>query len=210
MYKNYIKRIMDFIFSLLLFPVFIISFIVVAPIILIIDGYPVFYNSSRRGLNGKSFMMYKYRSMKKNAPDIRNADGSTYNGENDIRVTTFGKVLRKLSIDEIPQLINILKGDMSFIGPRPNLSKKRYEDLDTIRKKRLSVRPGITGYSQAYFRNSITQEEKYKNDCIYIDNISFRLDFQILLKTIQSVILRKNIYIKSKNKESFNSNEEIE
>ena len=120
MYEKVIKRFIDFMMSIIAFPVFAILFVIVAPCIIIDDGFPIFYNAERIGRNGKLFKMYKFRSMKNNAPDIRLADGSTYNGEDDPRVTRVGKILRSTSIDEVPQIINIMKGDMSLIGPRPD------------------------------------------------------------------------------------------
>ena len=108
-------------------------------------------------------------------------------------ITRLGRFLRKYSLDEIPQLLNVLKGDMSLVGPRPTLSTVPYEQLDEARKKRVRVRPGITGYSQAYFRNSITQEEKIKYDCEYVDKVSFWFDVRILFHTVYVVIARKNI-----------------
>ena len=149
------------------------------------------------GRNGKSYLMYKFLSISVNAPDLRNQDGSTYNGDNDRRVTKIGRIIRKTSIDELPQLLNVLKGDMSIIGPRPTLATKSYDTLDKTRRKIVSVRPGITGYSQAYFRNSIEKQQKFNNDCYYVDNISFLFDLKILLKTISSVVLRKNIYVRA-------------
>mgnify|MGYP000831892889 FL=1 len=131
--------------------------------------------------------------MKVNAPDLRNADGSTFNSDHDPRVTRTGRFMRKTSIDEIPQILNVLKGDMSFIGPRPVLANKPYTEYDEIRRKRLTVRPGITGYSQAFFRNSITQDEKFQYDCYYVDHLTFRLDVKILFVTVYSVLRRKNI-----------------
>ncbi|MDO4662566.1 MAG: sugar transferase [Tissierellia bacterium] len=194
MYNKIIKRLLDFIFSLLLTPLVLLICLIFGILIYIEDKGPIFYIAKRRGLKGRVFNMYKLRSMKVNAPDIRNKDDSTFNSENDPRVTKIGKFMRKASIDEIPQLINVLKGDMSFIGPRPSLVSRNYNDLDFFRKKRLEVRPGITGYSQAYFRNSIGQDEKIKKDCIYVDKVSFMVDFKIFFKTIKSVIFRKNIY----------------
>lgn len=195
MYRKYFKRIFDLIFSLLAFPLLVIVIIVFAPLIYLSDKGPIFYNANRLGKNGKTYKMYKFRSMYMNAPDIRNSDGSTFNGDKDPRVTKIGHILRRTSIDELPQLINVLKGDMSFIGPRPNLANKSFDTFDDIRKKRVTVRPGITGYSQAYFRNSISQEQKFINDCYYVDHISLLFDIMILIKTLASVILRKNIYV---------------
>jgi len=191
-YNKYIKRFFDILFGIVLLPLVLPMILIIMLIIYLFDSGPVFYKSRRIGMNAKNFYMYKFRSMKMNSPDIRKADGSTYNSENDQRVTKIGKLLRKTSIDEIPQIFNVLKGDMSFIGPRPNLtndngyySKKELE--------RLEVRPGITGYSQAYYRNSISSTEKYINDLYYVNNLSLFLDIKILMKTIISVIMQKNI-----------------
>ena len=157
MYKHFFKRVLDILAALIGLPFFVLLFIIFAPIIYFTDRGPVFYNAPRLGKKGRIFRMYKFRSMKVNAPDIRNTDGSTYNGANDPRVTKIGRLMRKLSIDETPQLLNVLKGDMSLVGPRAHLvtNYKGYDQLDEKRKKRIQVRPGITGYSQAYFRNSI-------------------------------------------------------
>ena len=193
---------LDILLGIIGLPFFCLFFIILAPIIYLTDKGPVFYVADRLGMNGKIFKMYKLRSMKVNAPDIRNADGSTYNGANDPRVTKIGKIMRKTSLDETAQLLNVLKGDMSFIGPRAHLttSYHGFDQLDERRKKRLSVRPGITGYSQAYFRNSISTEQKIDNDCYYADHVSFLLDVKILFKTAVSVLKRENIYVSTEKK----------
>jgi lipopolysaccharide/colanic/teichoic acid biosynthesis glycosyltransferase len=131
--------------------------------------------------------------MKMNAPDIRNHDGTTYNSENDTRLTKIGKLIRKTSIDEIPQILNVIKGDMSFVGPRPDMPDAidLYGD-EFIRK--LNLRPGITGLNQAYFRNSADLETRFKNDVFYVDNYSFSIDIKIIFKTIQAVFKRKNVF----------------
>ncbi len=116
MYKNYGKRICDLILSLIALPIVGFFIVVIGISILIFDGRPVFYNSDRRGKNGKVYKMYKFRTMKVNAPDLRNSDGSTFNSSDDMRVTKIGKILRKLSIDEIPQILNVLTGDSGIIG----------------------------------------------------------------------------------------------
>ena len=195
MYKNFFKRAIDIVISLVALPFFCLGFIFIAPLVYFTDKGPIFYNAIRRGKNGKDFKMYKFRSMKVNAPDLRNADGSTYTGNDDPRVTKIGKILRKTSLDEIPQFLNVLKGDMSLIGPRPTLATKEYieSELDENRLKHYSVRPGITGYSQAYFRNSISQDEKFANDAYYADNLTFIFDVKILFKTVASVLGQKNI-----------------
>lgn len=197
MYKRGLKRAIDVCISLIGLPFFCLIFAIVAPIIHFTDHGPVFYNADRLGYKGKVYTMYKFRSMRVNAPDLRNKDGSTYNGDNDPRVTRIGRILRKTSIDETPQLLNVLKGDMSVIGPRPFVTThyRGYDKLDARMKKRLEVRPGITGYSQAYFRNSITQNEKIDNDCYYADHVSFLFDVRIFIQTLKSVLRHENIYV---------------
>lgn len=199
MYKKIGKRLIDLVISIIGLPFFGIIFIIFAPIIKLTDNGPVFYNAERLGWKGKVYRMYKFRSMRVNAPDIRNADGSTYNGDDDPRVTKIGRIMRKTSVDETPQILNVLKGDMSIIGPRPFVTThyEGYDKLDEKRKKRLEVRPGITGYSQAYYRNSIGQQEKIDNDCYYVDHVSLGLDVKIFFQTIRSVLKRENIYVDS-------------
>ena len=197
--------------SLIALPFFLLIFIVVAPCIYFTDRGPVFYNAERLGKKGKVFKMYKFRSMKVNSPNLLNKDGSTYNGENDPRVTKIGRILRKTSIDEIPQILNVLKGDMSLIGPRAHLTTnyQGYDKLDETRKRRLDVRPGITGYSQAYFRNSITSDKKLENDVYYVEHLSFVFDVKILFKTAASVLKHENVYVAQEMKTEAVKNEEI-
>ena len=193
-YRNFFKRLIDIILCLIALPFFLLIFAVIAPLIYFSDRGSVFYNAPRLGKDGRIFKMYKFRSMKMNAPDIRNADGSTFNSENDPRLTKVGRFIRKTSLDEVPQLLNVLKGDMSIVGPRPDLPehKEMYEG-DEFRK--LEVRPGITGYSQAYVRNTVPWKERLVRDVWYVDNVSFVLDVKIIVKTATSVLSRKNIYI---------------
>lgn len=198
MYRSFFKRIIDIIAGICLFPFIILLSIFIWIIVIFDDRGPLFYAAPRMGKDGKVFKMYKFRSMKVNSPDIRNSDGSTYNGDSDPRVTTVGRFLRATSIDEIPQFINVLIGDMSLIGPRPSLTTTPYEAYSEVRKKRVSVRPGVTGYSQAYYRNSISQDEKFQHDCEYVDNISLVNDCKIILQTIKSVIKKENIYVSEK------------
>lgn len=120
MYKSCIKRMLDLLIGIVAFPFFLISLIIFGPIIKATDKGPIFYNAKRIGKNGKLFKMFKFRSMYVNAPDIRLADGSTYNGKDDPRVTKVGKLMRATSIDELPQILNMLNGTMSLIGPRPD------------------------------------------------------------------------------------------
>ena len=161
MYKSFFKRVIDVSISILMLPVFFIILIVIGPIIYFQDKGSIFYNAPRLGKNGEVFKMYKFRSMKINAQDLRNPDGSTFNSEDDPRLTKIGKFIRKTSLDEVPQLINILLGDMSLIGPRPDLPE-HIELYTEDEKKKLDVRPGVTGYNQAYFRNSISWKDRLK------------------------------------------------
>ncbi len=194
MYKHFFKRLIDIILVLFTLPFFIIILIIVGFIVYFDDKGPIFYNAKRLGKNGKIFKMYKFRSMKVNAPDIRNKDGSTFNSEDDPRLTKIGKFLRKSSIDETPQILNILKGNMSIIGPRPDLPEHINVYVNN-EKDKLLVRPGLTGYNQAYFRNTIPWKERLENDIYYVYNISFILDIKIFFKTIVSVLKKDDIFI---------------
>ena len=192
MYKRFGKRLLDIIFGMIGLPFFCLLFILFAPIIFLTDKGPVFYNAPRVGRNGKLFKMFKFRSMYVNAPDIRNEDGSTYNSKNDARVTPIGRFLRKTSLDETAQILNVLNGSMSFIGPRPDLptALKKYTDEE---KKKLGVRPGITGYNQAYYRNSVTWKESLVHDVYYVEHCSLLMDLKIFFRTIYSVLARKDL-----------------
>lgn len=195
MYSRFFKRLIDIIGALILLPFVLLEIILLSPLIWITDKGSVFYNALRAGKGYKPFKMFKLRTMYVNSPDLRNPDGSTFNSENDPRVTPIGRFLRKTSLDEFPQFLNILKGDMSFVGPRPKLFREGRLDNETDENiiKSFSVKPGVTGYAQAYYRNSIAQDEKFKWDAYYADNISFWLDVKILWQTLISVIGRKNI-----------------
>lgn len=191
------------IISLIALPFWLIILIIIGPMIYFQDKSSIFYNALRLGKEGKIFKMYKFRSMKMNAPDLRNEDGSTFNAEDDPRLTKIGKFIRKTSLDETPQLINIIKGDMSIIGPRPDLPEHMvlYEGNEA---RKLEIRPGVTGYSQAYFRNTIPWKEKIKKDIYYIDNLTFWLDIKVFFKTIVSVLKRKDVFSEQKT-ENINS-----
>ena len=192
MYKKYFKRIIDLYMCYVIFPPFLIISLLISILIKLEDGGHVFYRSTRLGLNKTHFKIYKFRSMKEDAPDYRNVDGSTFNSDDDPRITKVGRLLRKTSLDELPQIFNVIKGDMSFIGPRPDT----VEAIDIYSKeeeKKLKVKPGITGYNQAFYRNSISQQEKFKNDVYYVDNQSLFFDIKIIIRTLYSVLLSKNI-----------------
>ena len=194
MYRFFLKRCIDFFFSLIALPFVLLVIIIVAPFIWFDDNGPIFYAGKRIGYKGKPFGMLKFRSMKVNAPDIRLEDGSTFNGDDDPRVTKVGKFLRKTSLDEIPQFLNVLVGQMSLIGIRPDPLDwlEKYNEHERVI---LTVKPGITGYNQAYFRNSADGELKLKNDVYYAEHISFWLDVTIFFKTIKTVLFRENINI---------------
>ena len=192
MYKFLFKRIIDIIVGLCALPIVMIFVLIFAPIIYIEDKGSIFYLAKRIGKGGKTFNMFKFRSMKMNAPDIRMANGDTYNADDDPRVTKIGRFMRKTSIDEIPQFLNVLNGTMSFIGPRPDtpdflhVYESEYPSI-------LNIKPGLTGYNQAYFRNSIDGAEKMRNDNYYAEHLSFWLDVKIVFKTIKTVLFRENI-----------------
>ena len=154
---------------------------------------PIFYKSRRIGKGFKEFNMLKFRSMKVNAPDLRNDDGSTYNSQNDSRVTRIGRLIRETSLDELPQCFNMLCGHMSLIGPRAGdvESKDTYKEDE---KDKLLVRPGISGYTQAYYRNNLGVREKRLYDAWYAHNVSFWLDIKIVIKTVATVLKKENVY----------------
>ena len=192
MYKNFIKRLLDIILAL---PACLLVIVVGLPVAIAIkleDGGPVFYNAPRLGKGMRTYKMFKFRSMKVNAPDIRNKDGSTYNADDDPRVTRVGRFIRKTSIDELPQIFNVLLGQMSFVGPRPSpLGNTGLYPEEYFRK--FEVLPGITGYNQATLRNMASMDQRVANDLYYVDNISFLLDLKIIFRTAIGVFQRKNI-----------------
>lgn len=195
MYRNVFKPLTDFLGAVLLLPLVLLVVLVFGPIIWLTDRGPIFYNAPRTGLHCRQFKMFKLRSMYVNAPDLRNTDGSTYNADDDPRVTPIGHFLRKTSIDELPQLLNVLLGQMSFVGPRPTLGRDDicFNHLEGDFQQRFTVKPGITGYAQAYFRNSIPQEQKFHWDAYYADHVGLLLDAKILLRTVFAVVREKNI-----------------
>jgi len=194
MYVHFFKRVFDIFFSICALPLLIIAFFIFGPLIYFEDKSNIFYKANRIAKGGKQFYMFKFRTMKLDAPDIRLEDGSTYNNIDDFRLTKIGKFLRKNSIDELPQIINVFLGEMSLIGPRPDPIDwlERYTEEQRII---LNVRPGITGYNQAFFRNNADGKMKLVNDVYYANNISFLLDIKIFCKTIKTVINKENINV---------------
>ena len=187
MYERYIKRCLDVIFAVIALPIVLVVCIIFGALIWLEDRGTIFYLAKRRGKDGTIFNMYKLRSMKVNAPDIRNKDNSTFNSADDPRVTKIGKLMRKISVDELPQVFNILKGDMSWIGPRPVTTDRPLSEYDQKRKDRLKVKPGITGYTQAYYRNNISQEDKLALDAKYAQKVTFLGDLKFFFKTIEKM-----------------------
>ena len=186
MYEKYIKRFLDFTLSLC-------ALVALSPVLLVLTvlgaykmkGNP-FFTQERPGKDGKIFKLIKFRSMTCEVDD----QGQPLPDE--IRLTRYGKLLRSTSLDELPELLNILKGDMSIVGPRPLLVK--YLPLyNEEQRHRHDVRPGLTGYAQAHGRNAISWEEKFEMDVWYVRNISFRTDVQILLDTVKAVLNRSGI-----------------
>lgn len=157
------------------------------------SGGPVIFTHDRLGLNGKLFRMLKFRSMYRNAADLRNSDGSTFNAQDDPRVTRVGRWLRRTSLDELPQLINVAHGEMSLIGPRPDIpdALNHYRADD---HQRLQVKPGITGWAQIHGRNSLAWERRRDLDVEYVQKRSFWMDMRIILYTIPLVMLGHGIY----------------
>ncbi|RRN69916.1 sugar transferase [Peribacillus simplex] len=193
MYSNFFKRILDIIICIICFPVFVILYVVFGLLIKLEDRGPIFFKADRIGKDSKSYKMYKFRSMRTNAPTLLNPDGSTYNAKDDSRVTKIGKFIRETSIDETPQILNVLKGEMSIIGPRASLASV----LDTYQEDeidKMKVRPGITGYTQAYYRNGLTNREKRLKDAWYAKNVRLWLDVKIFFKTILTVLKREGLY----------------
>lgn len=186
MYKHFFKPLFDFLLSLLAIIILSPFFLLFTPIVAIaMKGNP-FFVQERAGKKGKPFKLIKYRSM----TNKRDKDGNLL--PNEQRITKFGKLLRKLSLDELPQIFNIFFGQMSIVGPRP-LHMKYNERYNYVQKKRLNVRPGLTGYAQVHGRNAISWEEKFDKDVFYVDNLSFRLDVKIFFDTIISVLKKQGI-----------------
>lgn len=185
MYKI-IKRALDILFSLILLILGLIPLLIVALIIKIDSPGDALFKQERLGLGGKTFKIYKFRSM---CVGAEKTGSGVYSGKNDARVTRVGKIIRATSIDELPQLINILKGEMSFIGPRPTLTYHpwKLEEYTDFQKRRFEVRPGVTGLAQINGRKDIPWDRRIEYDVEYVDNMSFMLDFKILLKTIVKV-----------------------
>jgi general glycosylation pathway protein len=185
-YKKYIKRLIDIIISLTFFICFFWIYILLAILVKFKLGSPIIFKQKRPGLNEKIFTMYKFRTM----TDKKDINGNLLADKD--RLTKFGKFLRSTSLDEIPELWNVLRGEMSLVGPRPLLVEylKKYSKKE---KRRHEVKPGVTGWAQVNGRNNTTWEDRFKNDIYYVENISFLLDMKIIIKTFLKVIKRTDI-----------------
>ena len=154
----------------------------------------VIFRQARLGHGGKPFMILKFRTMEQNAPDLRNPDGSTFNGGDDPRVTRIGRLLRQTSLDELPQLFNVLNGSMSLVGPRPDqVDQSAYYTAEEHRKH--LVKPGITGLAQIKGRNSISWSERKQLDLEYVSRQSLRFDLRILAQTFPYVLERRDVFV---------------
>lgn len=194
MYLRFGKRVCDIVIGLIALPFVLIIVAICAPLIYFEDKGPIFYNAPRVGKDGRDFTMYKLRSMKVNAPDLVMEDGSTYNGADDPRMTRIGAFMRKASIDEMPQFLNVLKGDMSVVGPRPDLRRETelYEGNDG---EKLLVKPGITGYAAVYGRNSLPWRDRLKLDVYYVRHVSFALDVKVFFRTFYVIFKQDGVYV---------------
>ena len=193
MYLRFGKRICDLAVGIVALPFVLVIIAILAPIIHFEDKGPVFYNAPRVGKDGRDFVMYKLRSMRVNAPDLVMEDGSTYNGADDPRMTKIGAFMRRTSLDEIPQFLNVLKGDMSVIGPRPDL-RREVELYEGDEGEKLTVKPGITGYAAVYGRNSLPWHDRLALDVYYVRNVTFALDVKVFFRTFATVFKQEGIY----------------
>ncbi len=186
MYKRVIKRLLDILISAFVLIVFSWLFLILWILVRIKLGGPAIFTQDRPGLNEKIFKLYKFRSM----TNERDENGNLLPDE--VRLTKFGKILRKTSLDELPEFWNILKGDMSFIGPRPLLVKylPYYNDRERLRH---SIRPGLTGYAQVHGRNAISWEQKFEYDVYYVEHLSFITDVKIVIDTVKAVFKSEGI-----------------
>lgn len=201
-YRKVIKRILDFVLSLLGIIILLIPMAVIALLVRIKLGSPVIFGQERPGKDRKLFRMYKFRSM----TDERGPDGELLPDAD--RLTPFGKKLRALSLDELPELFNVLRGDMSLVGPRPFL--KKYLPLyNEEQNRRHEVRPGMTGLAQTKGRNLVDWQERFRYDVYYVDHLSFMLDLKIVFKTLSTVLKREGIHSgTSETMEEFTGNKE--
>lgn len=193
MYQKYIKRLLDIILSLIAIIITLPIFLITGILVLIFLGKPAIFRQKRPGKKEKIFTMYKFRTMS----NKKDKDGNLLPDE--LRLTKLGKFLRKTSLDEIPEFINILKGDMSFVGPRP-LVPQYLPYYTSVERKRHSIKPGLTGLAQINGRNNLNWDERFKLDIEYVEKISFLADMKIVLMTIEKVLKTKDISVRGTGK----------
>ena len=187
MYKNYVKRLIDILIALLVLIILSPVFLITAIAIRLESKGPALFRQTRLGLNGKEFTMLKFRSMVQNA---EHTGSGVYSDRHDTRVTKVGRIIRATSIDELPQAINMLRGDMSLIGPRPPLTYHPWpiDQYNEEQKRMFEVRPGITGWAQIHGRKDVEWHERIKMNVWYVDHVSFPLDVKILFSTVFKVL----------------------
>ncbi len=191
-YEAFIKRFLDILISLLVIVLFCWLYLILAIIVRLNLGSPVLFTQDRPGKNGKIFKMYKFRSMS----DKRDENGNLLPDKQ--RLNKFGRILRSTSLDELPEFFNILKGDMSFVGPRP-LLVKYLEHYNRFEMRRHEVRPGLTGLAQVSGRAALSWKEKFEKDVEYVDHVTFWMDLKIVLLTVKKVFVREGIEFKHGN-----------
>ncbi len=185
-----VKRVCDSLISLILTVLLSPVLAAIALLVAVDSGRPILFTQDRVGLNGRSFRIYKFRTM---VPNAEKAGLRLFTKEDDPRITRVGRWLRKWSLDELPQLFNIMRGDMSFVGPRPTLAYQ-VAKYDERQRKRLLMRPGVTGWAQVNGRNSLTWPERIELDVWYVEHWSLWLDLRILLRTVRVVLRREGVY----------------
>lgn len=192
LYETFFKRVIDILISALFISLFCWLYIILAIIVWLNLGFPIIFTQDRPGKQGRIFKMYKFRSMSNKRDE---------NGEllpDKMRLNKFGRILRSTSLDELPEFYNVLKGDMSFVGPRP-LLVKYLEHYNSFEMRRHEVRPGLTGLAQVSGRAALSWKEKFEKDIEYVDNVTFLMDLKIVLLTIKNVVKREGIEFKMGN-----------
>jgi lipopolysaccharide/colanic/teichoic acid biosynthesis glycosyltransferase len=193
-YEAFVKRTLDIIISLLVIVLFSWLYLILAIIVRVNLGSPVIFKQDRPGKDGKIFKLYKFRSMS----DKRDENGELLPDK--LRLNKFGRILRSTSLDELPEFFNILKGDMSFVGPRP-LLVKYLEHYNSFEMRRHEVRPGLTGLAQISGRAALSWKEKFEKDVEYVDHVTFLTDLKIVCLTVKNVVKREGIEFKKGNQQ---------
>ena len=208
-FNLFVKRLIDLLGSLIGMVIVFPIFIIIALSVKLTSKGPIFFKQERLGKNGRVFKIIKFRTMVVNAEKM--GDGLKVKNESDNRITKVGKFLRATSLDELPQLWNVLVGDMSLVGPRPPVPYHpyKYEEYNDFQRKRFEMRPGITGLTQVTVRNSVSWDDRIRIDVEYIERFNLWLDIKILAKTLMKVFLHENIYLISDKKSTVGSSKEV-